>query len=299
MSSPSQCPFLSPSNLATSKRKSASTRTPRSARVLSPLRSQNLPLLFLLPHLTPSLLPQRPRQQRQPQPIPRDRRHRRIPVARRPSRVLRQMDEPAAHGQRTKTRRSRTGTSQRRRRQHQRLPGQSESLARDEVHVGPSRKTGPKQWSRSTNWLSHTCTRAAGSSLNGRSPNRSRHEMRTQIRSPGSRVPQVGFSTSVSTFPKPLSAPRAGRSIHSDRYGRVYSALPHSGQELGGLVLGYSNAHFKSLSISANERRSFDGGGPTYVQTYSRSLVGYPCIPISIAHPRLSREMPSCIYPHH
>jgi hypothetical protein len=234
MLSPSQCRCPSPSNLAPSKRKSASTRTLRSAHALSPLHFLNLPPLLLLARLIPSLPPQRRIQQRQPQPIPRDRRHHRTPAARRPSRVLRQMDALAAHGQKTKTKRARTGTSRHLRHQHQCLLSQSESLARDVVPVDPSHKAGQNLSSQNTNCLSRTCTQVVHSSLNGRSPNRVRHEMRTQIRNPGLRVPQVGFSMSVPTFLRPLSVPRAGRSIHSDRTGTCISVSPNV--ELGGLV---------------------------------------------------------------
>jgi hypothetical protein len=217
MLSPARCRFLSPSRLAPSKRKSASKRTPHSARILSPLHSQNLHPSFLPLRLTPSPpLPQRPRQSRQPPPSPRDPLHHQLLAAQRPSRV-RRMDVPAVRDQRTKTRSSRMGTCH----PHQRrLPNhQRKSLARDVVPAGLSRKAGSSPWSRSTNRPSPNRTQATCSSLSGRSSHRPHHEMRMQIRNPGLQVPQVDFSRSVSRFLRVLSVPRAGQYTHSGRYG--------------------------------------------------------------------------------
>ena len=198
---PSQSHFLLHSKGTPSKKRNLLTRI----QPLAHIPSQGLPLLFPLLHT--QSLPPRPQQQQPPQSLLDPCRHQ-PPVVQRAS-PARQTDVPTVRVRRRKVRSTPMGP-----RYHPR--SQNKILVRDEVPVGlsPSHKawTIPLQLSHRPRLISTQMT----CSLSGR--NHPHHEAYIQTRNLGSQVLRVGFWTSVFMYPRVLSVPRVGQSIHSGRH---------------------------------------------------------------------------------
>jgi hypothetical protein len=195
---PSQFHFLSHSKGTPSKKRNLLTRI----QPLAHIPSRGLPFSFPLLHI--QSLPPRPQQQQPPQ-SPLDPCRHQPPVVQRAS-PARQMDGPTVRVRRRKVRSTLMEP-----RYHP--PSQNKILVRGEVPVGLS--PSHKAWTI-TLQLSHR-PRLISTQMTCRLSGRSHphHEVYIQI---GSQVLRVGFWTSVFMYPRVLSVPRVGQSIHSGRH---------------------------------------------------------------------------------